>query len=199
MTEEEVANTKAEEAVSSRRIGERVRSLRREAGMTLDGLAERAGVSRAMLSKMERGEKNPTLMIAARVADGLGVTLSQLIDTKRGGKATLIARDERRVSRDPRTGFERGEISALTDGRGVGIAYNSLPEGTGSGDFPSYRSGVEQYVIVERGRLQVTVGVEEYALETGDALHFEADASHRFDNAGEGECGYYSVICSGES
>jgi transcriptional regulator with XRE-family HTH domain len=196
MGNEEVANTKTEEAVSSQRIGERVKSLRREAGMTLDGLAERAGVSRAMLSKMERGEKNPTLMIAARVADGLGVTLTQLIDTKRGGKAVPIARDDRRVSRDPRTGFERGEISALTGGRGVGIAYNSLPEGAGSGDLSAYQSGVEQYVIVERGGLRATIGGEEYALETGDALHFEADTPHRFDNAGEGECGYYSVVYS---
>lgn len=176
-----------------------MRSLRREAGMTLDDLAERAGVSRAMLSKMERGEKNPTLMIAARVADGLDVTLTQLIDTKRGGKAVRIAREDRRVSRDPRTGLRRGEISALTDGRGVGIAYNSLPEGAGSGDLPACRSGVEQYVIVERGRLRATIGGEEYALENGDALHFEPHAPHRFDNAGEGECGYYSVVYAGES
>lgn len=199
MTEEEAANTKTEEAVSSRRIGERVKAMRREAGMTLDGLAERAGVSRAMLSKMERGEKNPTLVIAARVSDGLGVTLTQLIDTKSGGKAVLIARDDRRVSRDPRTGAERQEIFALTGGSGVGIAYNSLPEGAGSGDLSAHQSGVEQYIIVERGRLRVAIGGEEYALETGDALYFEADAPHRFDNAGEGECGYYSVVYSGES
>lgn len=199
MTEEEVANTKTEEAVSSRRIGERVKAMRREAGMTLDGLAKRAGVSRAMLSKMERGEKNPTLVIAARVSDGLGVTLTQLIDTERGRKAVLIPRDDRRVSRDPRTGAERQEIFALTGGRGVGIAYNSLPEGAGSGDLSAHQSGVEQYIIVERGRLRVAIGGEEYALETGDALYFEADAPHRFDNAGEGECGYYSVVYSGES
>jgi transcriptional regulator with XRE-family HTH domain len=199
MTEEEVANTKTEEAVSSRRIGERVKAMRREAGMTLDGLAERAGVSRAMLSKMERGEKNPTLVIAARVSDGLGVTLTQLIDTERGRKAVLIPRDDRRVSRDPRTGAERQEIFALTGGRGVGIAYNSLPEGAGCGDLSAHQSGVEQYIIVERGRLRVAIGGEEYALETGDALYFEADAPHRFDNAGEGECGYYSVVYSGES
>jgi transcriptional regulator with XRE-family HTH domain len=199
MTEEEAANTKTEEAVSSRRIGERVKAMRREAGMTLDGLAERAGVSRAMLSKMERGEKNPTLVIAARVSDGLGVTLTQLIDTERGRKAVLIPRDDRRISRDPRTGLERQEIFALTGGSGVGIAYNSLPEGAGSGDLSAHQSGVEQYIIVERGRLRVAIGGEEHALETGDALYFEADAPHRFENAGEGECGYYSVVYSGES
>lgn len=176
-----------------------MRSMRREAGMTLDGLAERAGVSRAMLSKMERGEKNPTLVIAARVADGLGVTLTQFIDTGRRGRAVLIPRDDRRLSRDPRTGQEQEEISALTDGRGVGIVYNSLPEGAGSGDLSAYQAGVEQYVIIERGRLRVAIGGEEYVLEAGDALHFRADAPHRFDNASEGECGYYSVVYSGES
>ncbi|HKH75527.1 MAG TPA: helix-turn-helix transcriptional regulator, partial [Rubrobacteraceae bacterium] len=53
--------------VASGRLGERVRELRRERGLTLDGLAGRSGVSRAMISKVERGEKNPTLVVAAKV------------------------------------------------------------------------------------------------------------------------------------
>src|SRR5215211_695305 len=60
------------EEVSSGRLGERVRGLRRERGLTLVLLAQRSGVSRAMISKLERGEKNPTLVVAAKVAEGLG-------------------------------------------------------------------------------------------------------------------------------
>src|SRR5215210_644533 len=65
-------------AVSSGRLGGRVRELRRRRGLTLEELAELSGVSRAMISKLERGEKNPTLLVAANLAEGLGVTLSQL-------------------------------------------------------------------------------------------------------------------------
>jgi len=70
--------TMAVEAVSSGRLGERVKELRRSRGLTLEGLAEISGVSRAMISKLERGEKNPTLVVAAKLAEGLGVTLSRL-------------------------------------------------------------------------------------------------------------------------
>ena len=51
--------------------------------------------------------------------------------------------------------------------------------------------------MVERGRLRAVLGGEEYVLEAGDAVYFEADVPHRFDNAGEGECGYYLVIHTG--
>src|SRR3712207_9229504 len=70
-------------AVSSWRLGGRVRELRRRRGLTLEDLAGLSGVSRAMISKLERGEKNPTLVVAARLAEGLGVTLSRLRSEER--------------------------------------------------------------------------------------------------------------------
>ncbi|WP_047865579.1 helix-turn-helix domain-containing protein [Rubrobacter aplysinae] len=187
----------AAEAVSSERLGGRVKALRREAGLTLDGLAERAGVSRAMLSKLERGEKNPTLVVAARVAEGLGVTLTRLIETEERGAVVVIPRGGRRVMRDPQTGFERQAISPSTAGSGVELVYNVIPVGSTSGEFPPHRKGVEEHVVVERGRLRAVLGGEEHVLEAGDAVYFEADVPHRFDNAGEGECGYYLVIHTG--
>ena len=116
MSEESTSGSVAAEAVSSERLGDRVRALRRGAGLTLNELAERAGVSRAMLSKVERGEKNPTLVVAARVAEGLGVTLTRLIETEEGGKAVVIPKERRRVMRDPESGFERQAISPDTGG-----------------------------------------------------------------------------------
>jgi quercetin dioxygenase-like cupin family protein len=61
-----------------------------------------------------------------------------------------------------------------------------VPEGSTSGELPPHRRGVEEYVLMERGRLRVVLEGEEYLLEEGDALYFEADVAHRFDNAGEG-------------
>jgi quercetin dioxygenase-like cupin family protein len=55
---------------------------------------------------------------------------------------------------------------------------------------------VEEYIVVEEGRLRAILGGEEYLLEEGDALYFEADVPHRFDNVGKGECSYYLVIDS---
>jgi transcriptional regulator with XRE-family HTH domain len=184
------------EEVVSGRLGRRVRALRRERGLTLDGLARRSGVSRAMISKLERGEKNPTLVVAAKVAAGLGVSLSQVVGVEERREVVVVRRERRMVMRDPETGFERQLLSPSFGGRGIEFIRNVVPIGSTSGEFPPHRRGVSEYVVVERGRLRALLGTDEYFLERGDALYFEADVTHRFDNAGEGECSYYLVIDS---
>jgi transcriptional regulator with XRE-family HTH domain len=183
------------EDVSSGRLGERIRALRRERGWTLELLAERSGVSRAMISKLERGEKNPTLVVAARVAEGLGVSLSQLVGIEARREIVVVPKERRMVMRDPETGFERQLLSPSFGGE-LEFIRNVVPEGSTSGEFPPHRRGVEEYVVVEKGRLRAILGSEEHVLEEGDAAYFEADVAHRFDNAGVGECSYYLVIDS---
>jgi transcriptional regulator with XRE-family HTH domain len=196
MNEDEARALDVVEEVSSGRLGERVRILRRERGLTLKLLAERSGVSRAMISKLERGEKNPTLVVAAKVAEGLGVSLSQLVGVEERGEVVVVPLERRMIMRDPGTGFERQLLSPSFGGRGIEFIWSVVPEGSSSGEFPPHRRGVEEYVVVEKGRLRAVLGGEDYLLEEGDALYFEADISHRFDNAGEGECSYYLVIDS---
>ncbi len=185
------------EAVSSERLGVRVRDLRKDRGLTLEELAAASGVSRAMISKLERGEKNPTLVIAARLAEGLGVSLSRLAGVEERREVVVVPRERRPVLRDPGTGFERQSLSPTFAGRGVEFLRNVVPEGSTSGDFPPHRKGVEEHLVIERGKLEATLGGERYVLREGDALFFEADVPHRFDNVGRGECSYYLVISSG--
>jgi transcriptional regulator with XRE-family HTH domain len=170
--------------------------LRREKRMTLEGLAERSGVSRAMLSKVERGEKNPTLVVAAKLAEGLGAPLSRLLGVEERREVVVTPRDRRPVMRDPETGFERQLLSPNFAGRGVEFVRSVVPEGSTSGEFPPHRRGVEEYIVVEKGRLRAVLAGEEYILEEGGSLYFEADVAHRFDNVGEGPCSYYLVIVS---
>ena len=183
-------------AVSSGRLGGRVRELRRGRGLTLEELAELSGVSRAMISKLERGEKNPTLVVAAKLAEGLGVTLSRLAGMEERREVVVVPKERRMVMRDPETGFERQLLSPNFVGRGVEFIRNEIPEGSTSGEFPPHRRGVEEHIVVERGSLRAMLGGEEYLLREGDAVYFEADLPRRFDNAGEGECSYYLVISS---
>lgn len=149
-----------------------------------------------MISKLERGEKSPTLVVAAKLAEGLEMSLSQLVGTEERKKVVVVRKGRGMVVRDPESSFERHSLSPSFDGRGVEFIKNIVPEGESSGDFPAHREGVEEYVAVEKGRLNATLGDQEYLLEAGDALFFEADLTHRFDNAGEGECVYYLVIDS---
>jgi len=185
------------EAVSSGRLGVRVRDLRKERGLTLEELARVSGVSRAMISKLERGEKNPTLVIAARLAEGLGVSLSRLAGVEERREVVVVPKERRMVLRDPETGFERQSLSPTFAGRGMEFLRNVVPEGSTSGDFPPHRKGVEEHIVVESGQLEATLDGKKYRLREGDALYFAADVPHRFDNVGRGECAYYLVISSG--
>jgi transcriptional regulator with XRE-family HTH domain len=184
------------ESVSAGKIGSRVRELRRLKGFTLEVLAERSGVSRAMISKIERGEKNPTLVVAAKIAEGFGITLSQLVGIEERREVIVVPKERRMVMRDPATGFERQLLSPTFGRKGVEFIRNMVPEGSTSGEFPPHKRGVVEYIVVERGSLKAILAEEEYLLEEGDAIYFEADVPHRFENAGDGECSYYLVIDS---
>src|ERR671939_1366139 len=138
-------------AVTSGRLGGRVRELRRGRGLTLEELAGLSGVSRAMISKLERGEKNPTLVVAAKLAEGLSVTLSQLAGMEERREVVVVPRERRMVMRDPETGFERQLLSPNVAGLGVEFTRNVILEGSTSGEFPSHRKGVEEQIVVEQG------------------------------------------------
>jgi transcriptional regulator with XRE-family HTH domain len=159
----------------------------------LDELAGLSGVSRAMISKLERGEKNPTLVVAAKLAEGLGISLSTLAGMEERHEVIVVPRDRRMVMRDPETGFERQLLSPNFVGPGVEFVQSKIPPGSTSGEFPSHRKGVEEHVVVEHGSLKAILAGDEYLLDEGDAMYFEADIPHRFDNTGDVECTYYLV------
>lgn len=187
------------ESAAAHQIGLRVRQLRRQQQLTLDALAARSGVSRAMLSKVERGEKQPTLVTAVKIADGLGVTLSQLMSAEEARAVVLVPRAQRREMVDPETGLVRQHLFPGVPSRRLEFVRAVLPAGGSSGDFLPHRPGVEQYMLVEHGRLRATLDGAEYVLEEGDALFFSADRRHRFDNIGDGECSYYVVLSFGNT
>lgn len=185
------------EAVAAERLGARVRDMRTARGLTLEELAEGSQVSRAMLSKVERGETNPTLVVAAKISSALGVSLTTLLGVEEERRTVVVVpRAELRVFRDPETGFERQLLSPPFEGRTLEFVRHVIPRGASSGDLPAYPRGVEKYLAVEQGALEVTIGGEAYRLDKGDALYFEADVPHRFSNAGRSACSYYLVVNS---
>src|SRR4051812_9967332 len=100
----------AADAVESAGVGTRIRALREAMDLSLRDLADRSGVSAPMLSQVERGETSPTLAIAAKIAAGLELTLSQLLRLDEGGQVAIVRASERRPgTSDPASGH-RAEI-----------------------------------------------------------------------------------------
>lgn len=168
-------------------IGGQVRKLRRARRMTLDELADESGVSRAMISKIERGQSSPSFTVLGKLAEGFQVGISTLIGgmEQRNG-ARLYKPHEQPVFRDPKTGFERRSLSPIFPARGgVDVVLNVLQPGGTSGTFPAHDRGVKEILVVLRGKLRVTLGDDAYVMEQGDSLFFHADVTHRFDNIAE--------------
>lgn len=179
----------------SRDFGARVRKLRDAAGLTLEQLSQRSGVSRAMLSKVERGEKSPTIGIATRIAHSLQASLTDLVAGNiPGGAVALLRKTDRPVFRDPQTGFERHIVSPATGGGRVELIYHALPPGVSTGLLPAYPKGTEKQVVVTLGNLVVAFKDTQYALGPGDALFFQADVDHTFTNDAAQPCGYFMVV-----
>ena len=178
-----------------REFGNRVRGLRESANLTLEDLSQESGVSRAMLSKVERGEKSPTIGVASRISRALNTSLSFLMGGEEQRRAVaLVRKDQRHVFRDAETGFERHLLSPPIAGSAVEVLFHHLPAGVSTGKLPPYPAGTEKHVMVVDGDLVVVTDGSETELMKGDALFFEAEVEHSFDNRTSKPCNYYLIV-----
>ncbi|WP_380282604.1 helix-turn-helix domain-containing protein [Kitasatospora purpeofusca] len=178
-------------------FGANVRRCREEAGLTLERLSAQSSVSRAMLSKVERGEKSPTIGVASRIAHALDVSLSDLIGAPAAaasGVAMVMRKSERPVFRDPETGFERHIVSAAPGAGRAEMVVHYLPAQVSTGLLPAYPPGTEKQLVVLEGTLTVAIGGISETLNTGDSLFLQADADHGFANRTNAPCEYIMVI-----
>jgi transcriptional regulator with XRE-family HTH domain len=163
----------------------RLRGLRTERGLTLDALAERTGVSRSMISLIERGESSPTASVLDKLAGGLGVTLASLFAEKeRAGASPLVRRADQRTWCDPQTGYLRRNLSPPGYPSPIELVEVILPPGARVAYDTGPRSvGVSQQVWVIEGEIELSVGDDDaYRLAAGDCLSMRVDQPTLFRN-----------------
>src|ERR687894_530600 len=194
MIQEPLTAVDAPDPTITMRFGARVRTARQRQGLTLDALAAAAGISRATLSNLERGEHSPSLTAATNVARSLGVSLAELLGDEDRRPVVTIPRAERLVFHDPATGIERQLLSPAFAGRGIEFIRVTLPPHAATDDLRPYHPAIDKYVLVEEGTLQVVVGAESHLLQEGDAFYFRASVSHRFENPGHERCSYLAIL-----
>jgi transcriptional regulator with XRE-family HTH domain len=163
------------------RLQTNLRQLRQQRGLTLDALAGRSLVSRAMISKIERGAAIPTATVLGKLAAALEIGLSQLVGNAQPRKPTVMPRARQAVYRDPESGLERSSLSPVFPDRSVDFAMNVLPA-RARVVFPGHHHGVEEYLFVRRGKLTVVTDGERYQLNEGDTLFYPAHGVHEFHN-----------------
>jgi len=164
------------------RIGDRIRALRAERGLTLDGLARLADVSRAMLSRIERGESSPTAQLLVKVCGGLGTSLSALFAAAEAPADPVSRRADQPTWRDPESGYLRRNVSPPGAGSAVEVVEVEFPP-EGSVSFDNRRvAGTDQHVWVLDGTLELELGDESFRLEAGDCLVMRFGLPVRFRN-----------------
>src|SRR5215208_7636768 len=164
-------------------IGVRVRALREAQRFSLRDLADRSGVSAPMLSQVERGETSPTLQVAARIAAGLQLRLSQLLRLDEDGAVSIVpAGHGRRGGAD---GHAYEVLSPPLPGQRAEVSRHALAPGAatgGPGDPPIHEPGARETAVVERGALRLQIDGARHDLGAGDCVTFDADLPHHFEN-----------------
>lgn len=171
-------------------LGERIRARRRAQKLTLDELAERAGVSRSMLSDIERGAKVPTLLVFDRLAVALGSTVGRLLDAERPARVIVRRRTEHEIAHEP-DGATRRILSPTLPGFALSITEITLPPGVATGEQPPDPPGSHRFLVVTEGTLRLALDGEPYTLATGDSAYYAGDCRHTYANPAAVPCRYY--------
>jgi transcriptional regulator with XRE-family HTH domain len=187
-------------AVDPAVIGTRVKALREAAGLSLRDLAARSGVSAPMLSQVERGETSPTLTVAARIAAGLELRLSQLLRLDEDGAVTIVRASERRRGGNTRRGHRVEVLTAAQPGQRAELSRHTLAPGGATGaadDPPMHEPGSREIALVERGAIALVCDGQRHELRAGDCVTFDADLPHHFENDGDEEAAFLAVVAAG--
>jgi XRE family transcriptional regulator, regulator of sulfur utilization len=179
-------------------VGPRIRALREAMGYSLRDLADRCGVSAPMLSQVERGETSPTLAVAAKIAAGLELTLSQLLRLDEGEHVAVSRVRERR--RYERGGHSFEELTPPLPGQRIDVSVHTLKPGAATGgpdDPPIHEPGSRETAVVLTGVLALVVDGTRHELRAEDSVTFDADLPHHFENEGEEPARFLAVIAAG--
>jgi len=180
-------------AISMSHLGERIREERQRRRLSLEGVAGRSGVSRAMLSAVERGRKVPSILIMDRIATALDTSIARLLDDEETHRVIVRRKAEQIVARDP-AGWERRILSPVLPGVELELMRTTIGPGVDAGSFDPHAPGSREYVAIEHGRLTLTINGEAIELEAGDSIYYDGDCHHAFANPGEEPCVYYLAM-----
>ncbi len=196
-------------------VGRNIHRSRKRQGLTLDVLARGSGVSRAMLSDVERGNRSPTIKILSQIAVGLGLTVSELLAEAAPDALHIERADQHPVVFDEASGVQRTTLASPWLRRGLELVWYTLPGGacmrrspeavwysanggSRSGPFPPNPHGTLEHIAVVAGRATLRVGEVETLLRAGDAVSYRLVDEVRLDNGAKTPCRLSLLIDTGE-
>lgn len=176
----------------NQRIGARIRLERESRGWSLSYLTERAGVSRGMIHKIERGESSPTAALLARLSGAFGISMSTLIARAEMQEGKLLRFADQPTWHDPQTNYLRRHVSPRSD-MPIDLVQIELPAGS---DIPMPASAyalARQLIWLTKGELVFIEGETRHEMRAGDCLELGPPNDCRFINETQDTCTYLVV------
>ncbi|SEB25574.1 Transcriptional regulator, contains XRE-family HTH domain [Variovorax sp. YR216] len=181
------------------RIARRVRELRTARGYSLDVLATRSGVSRSMISLIERSAASPTAVVLDKLATGLGVPLAGLFGGGREDAPVerLVRRAQQPIWRDPESGYMRRNISPPGWPSPLHLVEVDFPPGARVAyEIGSRENVVHQQIWILKGRIDLTLGEQLHELREGDCLAMRLDQPLIYSNPTRQSARYIVALCT---
>jgi transcriptional regulator with XRE-family HTH domain len=174
-------------------LASRLRSEREARGWSLADLAERAQVSKAMLSRIERAESSPTASLLGRISGAFGLTISQILAPQEEQGRRLRRWAEQEIWRDPATGYLRRQVSPACDSP-IDLVHVELPPGQAIAYPAASYAFIRQMIWAQSGELTFVEGGVTHLLGPGDCLSLGPPADCVFRNDGVDSCRYLVVV-----
>jgi transcriptional regulator with XRE-family HTH domain len=175
-------------------LGRRVKQLRGARGWSLEALAHASGVSRSMLSQIEREQANPTLAVTLRIARAFGMSLGELLEMPGAASTVTVIRAEDhtyhyRSDQDCRI----RTLSPLNLEKDVEFYELRLQAGGALQSMPHFE-GTREFLTVQKGRVRVESAGDAEELNPGDSASYRADVPHAIVNSGKGDAAVYLIV-----
>ncbi len=168
------------------RVGAALAGLRRQRHLSLDDVSRQAGVSKSMLSQIERGQANPTVAVVWRLATALGVALADLLGEERPAEPLLstVAAHDTPLLASPDGKCELRILGPI-DLAGRFEWYQLTVQAGGALDSRAHEPGSREHLTVHSGALEVRAGAESTRLRAGETARYAVDVPHRIHNPGK--------------
>lgn len=178
----------------SGQLSQRVRALRKERGWSLDSLSAACGVSRSMLSQIERGEANPTLAVTVRISQAFGIALGDLVEAPISTSAIEVIRaDDRTFHYRSDSECRIRTLSPLQLEKDVEF-YEVLLYPEGQLKSAPHFKGTREFLTVEKGKIKLESGDDSTQLGPGDSASYRVDVPHTIVNTGRGDAVLFLVV-----
>lgn len=176
------------------KLASHLKTIRQSRALSLDALAHLSGISRATLSRIENGDTSPTAAHLGKLAAAHSVPVSHLLAQVESAPVPMVRANDQKEWTDPETGFVRRGVSPPAENLTGEVIEGHLPAGQTISYHAPTISGQQHHVLLQTGRLQITIDTTVYLLEAGDTLRYRLFSPSQFQTGPDMAARYFLIL-----